>query len=66
MTKIKFTAIIGKEKIEIKDDFYISFFNAKNVVDWAVYSRSQGCCIYKHDSSYPEEYEKNHLIIELL
>jgi len=60
--KIKYRVWVNNEMIYIKEGVYISFFNAENAVDWAIYDRLDGHTIYKHDSTYPEDLKNNHLM----
>ena len=37
----KYRVWLNKKMIYIKDDIYISFFNAKGAVDWSICNRSR-------------------------
>ena len=58
----KFRVWLNKKMIYIKDDIYISFFNAKGAVDWSICNRKDQTTIYKHDISYPEIYNNSKLM----
>lgn len=62
MRDIKFRVWIDNKMFYINDELYISFFNAKDAVDWAIYNRFDEGCFYKHDSSYSEMYKNNYLM----
>ena len=62
MRPIKFRAWIDREMIYPKGDLYIAFFDAPMAVDWAIYNRRTESNFYKHDGSYPELTESNHLM----